>query len=301
MSDGHRVSVHLVNAFSRNEKGGSPTGIVLSPKGLTDEQMQRIAAQSRASHVVFASTSNLAHVDYRVRFFTRNGEIKNCAHATIAVHWYLAKEASLRQSQVVWQETLTGQQQVWIEAQDGGYSVRFAQRKVDLTPVDEDVALEVLASLRITASDLSNEFAVQLASPGSNRFLAPVRSVQLLRELEPDLAYLQRLCKKQDSIGCFVYCVEQTNQAYVAHGRMFAPVIGVAEDMVNGNSSGCLGAYLLSAALEKGMDVEEVNLEVLQGMAFDTTGLVKVIARLEEQHIKTYIEGTAWNSGEEGI
>lgn len=291
--------MHLVNAFSHNEEGGSPTGIVLSPRGLTDEQMQWIAAQSEASHVVFASTSDLAHVDYRIRFFTRNGEIKNCAHATIAVHWYLAREAMLEHSQVVWQETVTGRQQVWIDAQNGGYSVRFAQRAVDLASVDEDVVLEVLPGLRMTASDLSDEYAVQLASPGSKRFLVPVKSVELLRKVEPDMETLQLVCQEQDSIGCFVYCMDQSSQGNAAHGRMFAPVIGVAEDMVNGNSSGCLGAYLLNMALEQGKALEEINLEVFQGMAFNTTGLVKVIARLEDQGIQTYIEGTAWYSGEE--
>jgi PhzF family phenazine biosynthesis protein len=291
--------VNLVNAFSNDGKGGSPTGIVLSGKGLTDEQMQRIAAQSRASHVVFAGPSNLAGVDYRVRFFTRNGETKNCAHATIAVQWFLAREASRTQSQVVWQETITGRQKVWIDAQDGGHWVRFAQRKVDMEPVDEDVVLKVLDSLGMADSDLAEEYGIVLASPGSNRFLVPVRSLQLLRALEPDQTALQMVCEKQGSIGCFVYCMDQTAQDDVAQARMFAPVIGVAEDMVNGNSSGCLGAYLLSRALEKGVAVKELKLEVIHGMAFDTTGLVKVIARWEGHGIQTYIEGTAWYSGEE--
>jgi PhzF family phenazine biosynthesis protein len=299
MNEGHRVRVNLVNAFSHNGQGGSPTGIVLSPGPLTDGQMQRIAAQSQASHVVFAGSSNLADVDYRVRFFTRNGEIKNCAHATIAVHWYLARETALAESRVVWQETMTGRQQVWINVRGGRYSVRFAQREVDLASVGEDLVSEVLDGLRITATDLADEYTVQLASPGSKRFLVPVRSVPFLLKLEPDLAYLEMLCRKEDSIGCFVYSVERTKQGYVAHGRMFAPAIGVAEDIVNGNSSGCLGAYLLSGALEKGMDLKELSLEVFQGMAFDTTGLVKVIARQVEQRIKTYIEGTAWYSGEQ--
>jgi predicted PhzF superfamily epimerase YddE/YHI9 len=68
------------------------------------EPFQDFVAGLKA-HVVFIRTSNLPHVDYKVRFFTRHGEIKNYAHATIAAHWFLAKKASINQSQVIWQET----------------------------------------------------------------------------------------------------------------------------------------------------------------------------------------------------
>jgi predicted PhzF superfamily epimerase YddE/YHI9 len=78
---------------------------------------------------------------------------------------------------------------------------------------------------------------------------------------------------------------------------MFAPTLGVPEDKINSNSSGCLGAYLLS----RKSDLPELHLEVFQGMGLDTFGRVEVIAKWEAQNIKTFIEGTAHLTGTETI
>jgi PhzF family phenazine biosynthesis protein len=97
-----QVTVHLVNAFAHRGQGGSPTGIVPNSTGLSDEQMRWIAKQSAASHVVFIDASTLAEDVYQVRFFTQGGEIKNCAHATIAAHWFLSDRAHPKQNRMVW-------------------------------------------------------------------------------------------------------------------------------------------------------------------------------------------------------
>jgi PhzF family phenazine biosynthesis protein len=136
-----------------------------------------------------------------------------------------------------------------------------------------------------------------LASPGSNRFLLPLRSKEKLLELRPDFSGLLRVCRESDSIGCFVYALESEPSPYNAYARMFAPVIGVPEDKINGNSSGCLGACLSSRTPE----LPEVHLEVFQGMVLDAFGCVKVVAKREAQNITTYIEGTAHVTGTETI
>ena len=69
---------------------------------------------------------------------------------------------------------------------------------------------------------------------------------------------------------------------------MFAPNIGVNEDVINGNSSGCLGAYFLSVQKS-----DHLSLRICQGQKFDREGEVRVNVKKVNNHIETTIGGTA--------
>jgi len=298
----HRyVKITIINAFSYSGHGGSLTAIVASPSGMSEDQLASIAAQSKASHVVYISDSQRPQTRCRLRFFTKSDEIKNCAHGTTAAHWYLATQASLKQNQVLWQETMTGRQQVWVDLNNDDYLVRFAQHSVGLSPVDDLVNMNLLNTLGIVLPDLSARYQVVFASPGAKRFLLPIKSSRELHAIQPDFPRLKSLCEIQQSIGCFVYSLEGASPKFCAYGRMFAPAIGVEQDMDNGNSAGCLGAYLLKEQNQENAAIEQLDLEVFQGMAFDTLGRVKVIAQFDDQVIMTFIQGSAYYSGEELI
>lgn len=71
--------------------------------------------------------------------------------------------------------------------------------------------------------------------------------------------------------------------------RMFAPAIGVDEDVINANSSGCLGAYILRLG-----NFPELTLRVQQGHHFRRLGTVQVTARRVDNRIETTIGGTAF-------
>jgi trans-2,3-dihydro-3-hydroxyanthranilate isomerase len=63
-----------------------------------------------------------------------------------------------------------------------------------------------------------------------------------LSRLRPDLARLAGL----GVLGCFAYALDGPGRAAA---RMFAPAIGVPEDIANANSTGCLAAYLRAEML----------------------------------------------------
>ena len=56
-------------------------------------------------------------------------------------------------------------------------------------------------------------------------------------------------------LGCFAYTLSPGGRT--AAGRMFAPAIGVDEDIVNVNSAGCLAAYLLETGRPGAVDVHQ--------------------------------------------
>lgn len=183
-------------------------------------------------------------------------------------------------------------QEVEVRQRAGAISVHFRQNEIRFSEVDRETVAVLLPILGLREADLPGQYPVMLASPGANRFMVAVNSPATLFGLTPDLPALKRLCDRFESIGCFVFHVGPPAPTVEAVARMFAPAIGVDEDIVNGNSSGCLGAYLLHLDSARRMG-PELSLSVHQGHAFDRPGTVLVSARRLGDRIETTVGGTA--------
>jgi PhzF family phenazine biosynthesis protein len=283
------TTFHIVAAFSDDPNAGSPTGVVLDAGHLSNQEMQEVANQSGCSHTAFLS--EFAD-EVAIRFFTPAGEIKNCAHATIAAHWLRATERSFGREFTVKQRTQAGVQDVFVRRDDTGITVSFSQNVLNFDSVDRTTRANLLAILGLTDTALEPQYPVILASPGAKRFLVGINAVTVLNALKPNFAALKTLCERIESIGCFVYTVGALTSPLEVNARMFAPAIGVDEDMINGNSSGCLGAYLLRLDTENRFG-GELNLRVHQGQAFGRPGTVQVTERNVGRNVETIIGGKA--------
>ena len=88
------IEVRRVDAFTRDEAGGNPAGVVLSAETLSPDTMQAIAAKLGYSETAFL-TARTAR-DYEVRFFAPKKEVAICGHATVALFHVLAETTGLR-------------------------------------------------------------------------------------------------------------------------------------------------------------------------------------------------------------
>ena len=71
--------------------------MVLDARGLTDEEMRRIARELNNSETAFILPGKPGEYDVQVRFFTPAKEVPVCGHATIASHYVRAMELGLDQ------------------------------------------------------------------------------------------------------------------------------------------------------------------------------------------------------------
>ena len=292
MNGNQQVKIYLVNAFSGNDSGGSPTGVVLNAETLTKVQMQYVARQLPVSHTAFAIEPEKENADVKVRFFTVSGEIANCGHGTVALHYTRAKEFGYTGKYSVVQETKKGFQTVEIYAAKDLIEIYLKQNEITFNAPTDAAIENLLKALGITESDLLMNYPPILASPGSQRFLIGLHSPEKLYDIFPDYEILRKVCSENNSMGCFVYALSNTSPAE-SSARMFAPPIGVNEDIINGNSSGCLGAYLLRLD-----DVRHYELLVHQGHRFGREGTVHVKVENTGNRIDTFIGGTAKMSKE---
>ncbi|MEV4539900.1 PhzF family phenazine biosynthesis isomerase [Asanoa sp. NPDC049518] len=249
-SDGHDVTI--VDACTRGREGGSPTAVLMDDITLSDSTRCAIVKRAGTSHAAFVDAD--AGTTPTVRFFTAHGELTNCGHGTIAAQAVLldrrrTKEHHARQR--------TGGRTFDTTAiqHDDGIEVWFDQGAVELQDSTAAGLDSVLAALGIRSNDLATDDAPCVASPGTPRLLVPVRTLPDLLSIRPDLRRLAAECRRLGYLGCFVYTLSPTRDAAAA--RMFAPAIGVGEDVVNANSTGCLAAHLLATHGHSSIEVEQ--------------------------------------------
>lgn len=275
----NRYRIYQVDVFTTEKFRGNPAGVVPEADGLSADQMQLIARELNNSETAFVLSPESDDHDVRVRFFTPTVEVPSCGHATIAAHYVRAVEKQMSTCRVV-QKIGAGILPVDVIRDRADYRIVMTQGAPEFSkPFDRAHTRELLAALGLVPDVLDARCPIQIVSTGHSKVLIGVLSREVLAGLRPDLA---RLAELSGSIGCngyFVFTLESDSPDILAHGRMFAPAIGIAEDPVTGNANGPLGAYLVQhglAAPEADGERGRLFFRARQGVALGRPGTVEV-------------------------
>ncbi|CCH20607.1 Phenazine biosynthesis protein, PhzF family [Micromonospora lupini str. Lupac 08] len=241
----------VVDACTRDGRGGSPTAVVLDDATRTDDERRAVAATVGTSHTAFVDSSSA--VPPRVRFFTAEGELRNCGHGTIAAQAVLLHGAGGTQHHGYQR---TGNRTVAVTAtrRRDGIEVWFEQGVIALRDRTERASSAIIAALGLTPGDVATD-DLRVASPGTPRLLVRVQDRRALSAMRPDFVRLAAECRRLGYLGCFAYALSPSTGPVTA--RMFAPAIGVDEDIVNANSAGCLAAHLLDTSRTSQIEVHQ--------------------------------------------
>lgn len=270
-----RYRLYQVDSFTTEKFRGNPAGVVPNADGLTESQMQTIAREMNNSETAFILSPTGPDHEVWVRFFTPTTEVPSCGHATIAAHYVRALEKQLPPCSVI-QKIGAGILPVEVENADGDYRIVMTQGAISFGPDIPQRSIEdLLLALDITHADLDDRCPIQIVSTGHSKVLIGIKSRSLLDQLSPDLAALTQISQQIGCNGYYVFVL--TNESDIrAHGRMFAPAIGIPEDPVTGNANGPLGAYLVQHGL---VDMENGTYQFTarQGEAIGRPGEVDVV------------------------
>lgn len=231
----------VVNACTRDGQGGSPTAVVIDDATLTDDDRHATARRTGTSHTAFIDTSTADTPT--VRFFASAGELTNCGHGTIAAQAVLLHRSGATEHHGRQRTAGRTFATTAIRRRDG-VEVWFDQGVIALADHADATGGGIIAALGLQRADIAA--GVRVASPGTPRLLVPVRDHPTLLSMQPDFDRLATECRRLGYLGCFTYALSPT--AGTAAARMFAPAIGVTEDIANANSVGCLAAHLLDTS-----------------------------------------------------
>ena len=237
---GRVPQIVMVESCLRDGHGGSPTAVVLDGTGLDDVEAVGIPARTGTSHVavIISGTGQ----DPAVRFFTSTGELPGCGHGTVAAIAALTLRGAGPTGRLRIAGRAVAVSGVVGRGPDGDVVVTawFDQGVVsrrDPTAAELDAFLDALGLARAA---LHPDRVAAVASPGRERLLLPLAYRAVLAALRPDARRLTAVSRHFGQLGCLVHVPADGSRRAVA--RMFAPAVGVPEDVANANSTGCLAA-----------------------------------------------------------
>ncbi len=213
-----RIPIFQIDAFTTHRFAGNPAAVMPMDGFPADAVLQAIAAENNLSETAFLVREGS---DYRVRWFTPNVEVPLCGHATLASAAVVMERLEPGRNTVVF-HSASGP--LTVERSDAGYVMNFPARPSELVSLPPGLA-EALGVVPVEV--FSNAF----------NYLALIESVQMLRELTPEMAALARM----DRPGVIVTALGDGTYDFVS--RYFAPAKGIAEDPVTGAAHCMLAPY----------------------------------------------------------
>ncbi len=257
----HDINVYLVNSFTKKGSGGNPAGVVLGPPTLSVAQKKHIAQQVGFSETAFVYANK--ETDFKVEFFTPEGEVDFCGHATLAVFFVLASQRIIDFGCYT-QQTKAGILRVAVDEKH--ITMDQVSPLFRCAPDIERVA----HALGVKSNTISSTgLPIEIISTGLPDIIVPVQTGHLDR-LKPDFAAISELSQEFNTIGFHVF--ELNNDATtIAHCRNFAPLYGIEEESASGSASGALGCYLVKNGI-----TDRVSFFLEQGRAMGALSLIQV-------------------------
>jgi PhzF family phenazine biosynthesis protein len=231
-------------AFPHGHAGGNPAGVVLEATGMTDEEMQSVAANVGFSETAFLFPASPpqagagAAVEARVRYFSPLAEVAFCGHATIAAAVAHAERYGTGRLDLT---TRGGLVPVRTRKEGGRTVATLRSVPTSITPLEPSVLAATLDALGWSSDDLEQTLPPYVAFAGARHPVLAVTSRQVLGELDYDYAALEALMAAHDWTTLQLVHRERPD---LFHARNPFPPGGVVEDPATGAAAAALGGYL---------------------------------------------------------
>ena len=273
-----------VDVFTRVPFRGNPVAVVLQSDGLSDADMQRIAAWTNLSETTFVLPPSSPAADYKLRIFTPHAELPFAGHPTIgSAHAVIEAEIVKPKGGRFRQECGAGVLE--LTEQRGVIEVKAPRQSVAaLDPQSVEELEKTLGAKLLSAPRIVNVGPVWL--------IADLGSADAVDSLVPDMAAIGKFTESVRATGITVFGATGNADAAI-HVRSFAPAHGVPEDPVCGSGNISVAAFLRDTGQ---LDRYGSSYQSRQGMQLGRDGLVSIRVEKEEIFLGgnavTCVEGT---------
>lgn len=237
------IPILQVDAFAERPFTGNPAAVILDARGLSDSQMQALAAEMNLAGTAFLTPAAREGAHWHLRWFTPKREVAYSGHTTIAAVHALLEAGRLRDEHVVF-ETMSGHLGASVVA-DRTRRLIWLEPKVptlhpftgQLAHVREAIGLPAAAGWAATVTTPDHDLVI------------PVAGLEVLRAIKPNMAALGEVATHAGVRGVCLVSRETVEADSVTHSRFFAPHYGIPEDIVTGSVHSSIGLWLLEAGL----------------------------------------------------
>jgi trans-2,3-dihydro-3-hydroxyanthranilate isomerase len=267
-----RYGFETVDVFTDQRFGGNPLAVFTDARGLSDDDMQALAAEFNLSETTFVLPAQDRANSVRVRIFNRTAEMPFAGHPSIGTAYVLARRG-VGGGETLRLEVPAGVVAVELERDGAGEIVggRFSAPQPLFTGVEAPA--EVVAACVGLAPDdvITHIHRPILASVGLPFVLAQV-TPQALARCAPDSRAFAQAADLIEANGEFPLHL-YTRDGDALRVRMFDPLAGTLEDPATGSANATLGALLLALS-----GAETASFTVNQGVEMGRPSLLRVAA-----------------------
>ncbi|HVZ07668.1 PhzF family phenazine biosynthesis protein [Rhodopila sp.] len=268
-----------VGVFTSKRFGGNPLAVFPDAKGLTDGEMQAIAAEFNLSETSFVLPPDNPQHHARVRIFTPKAEIPFAGHPNVGTGYVLARMLDNPPEHFTFEEG-AGLVRVHVLRNDDQVICGARVSAPRALSLDIAVPIDLVARCAgLAPSDISTELHQPIvASVGTPFVIAEVASVDVLARARPDLAAFRdgarHIAELSERFNLHLYA--RKDDFLHLRARMFAPLIGVLEDPATGAANAALAALLTSLAPGENVDL---HYEIEQGIEMGRPSQIIASAR----------------------
>jgi trans-2,3-dihydro-3-hydroxyanthranilate isomerase len=271
-----------VDVFTDRRFGGNPLAVFPDAWGLSDADMQALAAEFNLSETTFVLPPADPNNTARVRIFNRRHEMPFAGHPNVGTGWVLAKQGRARDGVLRFEE-IAG----LVEIEAGPDAVTIAApQPLSLGP---EMPVELLAACVGLAADdvITTAHRPVSASVGNSFVLAEVTGEALTRAA-PDIGRFREAAQSYTAMGpnrlpLYLYAHDGAR----IRTRMFSPLSGTIEDPATGSAATPLAALLLSLTKEN-----ERRYDIVQGVEMGRPSRLSCSARRAADGIRAKVGGT---------
>lgn len=246
------MKVEKVSAFSYENKGGNPAGVVFCDYMPSDDEMLSIAKEVNYSETAFLV--KLDNDSFRIKYFSPEMEIAFCGHATIASGFCIAKKFGLGRYDL---ELNDGTVEVNTELKDNKYYISITSVKTHTKDVNEDIINKVFSIFNFNQNDIAQNYPIKLSYSGNYHLIIFLKQKHLLEQMKYDFKKAQKLMRENNITTISLLYKENEN---LVHSRNAFAYGGVYEDPATGSAAIALAEYLRHTKLKT-----SGKIEILQG------------------------------------
>jgi PhzF family phenazine biosynthesis protein len=229
------AAVLRIAAFSDGETGGNPAGVWVGKALPAERQMQRIASDVGYSETVFAAP---VENGWRVRYFSPEGEVAFCGHATIALGSVLA---GIDGGGVFRLHLDSAVITVEARQEEGVCHATLTSPPTRSAPADPRLVQVALDLFRLSRSDLDPALPPALAHAGNDHLILALRDRPTLARMAYDLTDGAALMRRFGLTTIDLLWIEEPRRF---HSRNAFGIGGVLEDPATGAAAAALSGYL---------------------------------------------------------
>lgn len=247
-----------LDVFTDRAFGGNPLAVVLDADGLSDAQMQSIAAEFNYSETTFVLPARDPQQSAQVRIFTPRVEVPFAGHPNVGTAVILAREREAAGHPPVAEfrfEEAAGLVHVRLQRESGRVvgAELTAPEALSVGPAVDVPAVARCLSLAPPEIDVATH-PPRVVSVGLPFLAVRLSGRDALRRAKPDLEAHERLLPPLRTDAIFAYV--EGPAACQIQARVFAPLDGCIEDPATGSATAATIALLASLRTDADADLD---------------------------------------------